>query len=502
MKTTFRSDTEADFKKRIARISQYTSRVETEVYTADMESTQKKLDSMNTFFQAQITGSGLDAPMPKIHLVPHSQNHKFFGRQDLLDQIRYTFAQKSTSAQRRYVLCGLGGSGKTQIATEFSYKYLDDFQAVIWILADSLDKIQQGFGEVSELLGMDRSKANAASAKNFVLQRLASCGTLIHHVTSFVLTHYKDKDYLLVFDNADDVGLIMDCFPVSHHCSILVTTRDAVSTDRISPHKAHVSAFSVEEGAEFLESLIPEAGKGAGNDRLRKEAFLRISKIFHGYPLALSQAAGFIGSGGATLFNFESLLQDQRNSAAIADLPVDYYHDPLATAWDLYLGSLNPNCKLILDILAFLDPDSIPYELFKEGSRNRHSGDTRTQLEFLSNDIQFWEALLGLRSKSLVRANKDLETISIHRFSQEQVFNQLRNNQNRRRLAFEHALYLLTNAHPEFLNHSQHWAPDNWKSSEKYLPHVKKLETMFLEGSDTYQGSELKLARVMYHCAT
>jgi hypothetical protein len=72
----------------------------------------------------------------------------------------------------------------------------------------------------------------------------------------------------------------------------------------------------------------------------------------------------------------------------------------------------------------------------------------------------------------------------------------------RRKNAFTFALHLLTNVQPEFLNHAQHWAPQIWQSSEKFLPHVKKLEQMFLDAPSIYEGSELKSARVMYHCST
>ena len=65
------------------------------------------------------------------HLLPHSSQH-----------------------QRTFALSGFGGAGKTQIALEYTYRHLDEYKAVIWVLADGLEKIAWGFEETAEMLGM------------------------------------------------------------------------------------------------------------------------------------------------------------------------------------------------------------------------------------------------------------------------------------------------------------------------------------------------------------
>jgi hypothetical protein len=115
--------------------------------------------------------------------------------------------------------------------------------------------------------------------------------------------------------------------------------------------------------------------------------------------------------------------------------------------------------------------------------------------------IKFWETLRLLRSQSLIRINSDLSTISIHRHLRENIALDLQKDPPRRRVAFEEALHLLTNIQPEFLNHSIHWSPANWTGSEKYLAHIKVLEVRFLEEPAIFQGSENKLAKLVYHCS-
>ncbi|KAF2118386.1 P-loop containing nucleoside triphosphate hydrolase protein [Lophiotrema nucula] len=421
-----------------------------------------------------------------IRLVPHSQIFRFFGRQDILDTVHQVLDDEAQKEQRRFTLFGLGGSGKTQIAVEYTYRHLDKYQAVMCILADSPDKIQQGFRDVAELMGMERTATNAGQAKTYVLHRLANCG---------------DK-YLLVFDNVDDIAIIKDCFPVSKGGSILITTRDAASASNKSQYKVIVPKFSIEEGARFLDSLICEEIPATGEEAQRHDLLLRISSIFHGYPLGLSQVAGFTRSGGSSLENFELLLQDQKSSSATSSLPVDDYHQTLSKTWELLLGSLCPESRLILDILVYLDPDSVPYELFREGSKDLGSGETYGQMTFTSDAVKFWEALTGLRRQTLIPTNSTLQTMSIHRFSQDRARSQLIQDTHRRKEIFQLTLHLLTNAHPEFLNYSKHWAPAIWRTSEKFLPHVKTLQRAFLADPAVFKGTETRLAQVMYHCAT
>lgn len=86
------------------------------------------------------------------------------------DKLLFSGPQK----QRRFALSGVGGAGKTQIALEYTYLHLEDYRAIIWILADSPEKISQGFEDAAEMMGMPRGTQGTNQTKAFVLQRLAT----------------------------------------------------------------------------------------------------------------------------------------------------------------------------------------------------------------------------------------------------------------------------------------------------------------------------------------
>lgn len=332
---------------------------------------------------------------------------------------QHTPAAGSSQKQHRFALSGLGGSGKPQIALEYTYRHLDDYKVVIWILADSLEKINQGFGETAEILGMPKGTQRASQVRAFVLQRLsATSRVLLQAVPSLRNTNMSvDESYLLCFDNADDLSLIKSWFPRDNTGTVLVTSRDSVGTREVVGYGEVVPEFSIREGSDFLALLIHT---GDMFDTKNRSTLEEISTTFHGYPLALAQAAGFIRHGGCSIYEFLSIFRDEKHSSAIASIPVEDYHATLFTVWNLSFQSLSPQSRQILEMMVYLDPDSVPYELLENGCTPKTSGETPIMgLGYMANPVDLWAALKGLRSQSFIRTNAQLKTISIHRFLQD-----------------------------------------------------------------------------------
>lgn len=171
----FNANMERDLQRHEIMLKRCTARVREEVDTAHMQFVQTQLAAIGSLIDAAPTPKYLE--LPCIRIIPHSRNDRFFGRQDILSQMRHKLVPSKLNKQRKFILSGLGGSGKTQIALEFTYRHLNDYKVVIWILADSLEKIGQGFGEAAEILGMPRGTQGANQVRTFVLQRLSATST-------------------------------------------------------------------------------------------------------------------------------------------------------------------------------------------------------------------------------------------------------------------------------------------------------------------------------------
>jgi hypothetical protein len=310
----------------------------------------------------------------------------------------------------------------------------------------------------------------------------------------------QDEPYLLCFDNADDLKLIKNCFPRDNMGTIIVTSRDSVGVADTVNEGVVVPEFSIDEGCDFLGSLLPKIDVQDPETRAQLQG---ISTAFHGYPLALAQAAAFIRNDGCALDEFLTIFQDKKQSNAISSIPIDDYHATLFTVWDLSFRSLSEQSRQILEMLVYFDPDGIPSELLEQSCASQARGQAGgVDLSYLANRVKLWDALKGLRSQSLIRTNSELKTISIHRFLQEQAFNHLCAEPSRRYKAFKEALFVLSHRQPEFPNVTQHWSPGLFKDSDMCLAHIARLAARFLESPEVFAGLENKLGKLIFECAS
>lgn len=82
--------------------------------------------------------------------LPVAQNHRFFGRRDLLEALENHLTPADTQSHLTSIaLYGLGGIGKTQTALAYAYERLDDLDGVFWIPAEDAFSIQQGFSRMA-----------------------------------------------------------------------------------------------------------------------------------------------------------------------------------------------------------------------------------------------------------------------------------------------------------------------------------------------------------------
>lgn len=91
------------------------------------------------------------AKLPCFMVETPVRNNDFYGRQDTLQKLdRHLLPSKAVdfSVEREelkhVVICGIGGMGKTSIAIEYAFSRRDRFDAVFWIRADEVTKLEQG----------------------------------------------------------------------------------------------------------------------------------------------------------------------------------------------------------------------------------------------------------------------------------------------------------------------------------------------------------------------
>jgi hypothetical protein len=157
-------------------------------------------------------------------------NH-FVGRDTEMEQLEEFFQPGSLNPSRRrvYVIHGLGGIGKTQLAIEYARKYHKRYNAVFWLDGSSKDSLYQSLAKIAHSLPKDELTADTIKE----LQYSKIDVNAVARGTIQWLSLPSNQHWLLIFDNVDrDHNLkedtqaydVKDFFP-SDHGSILITSR-------------------------------------------------------------------------------------------------------------------------------------------------------------------------------------------------------------------------------------------------------------------------------------
>jgi len=134
--------------------------------------------------------------LPRVWKVP-ARNPNFTGREADLAAVRAALAARDRAVVR--ALRGMGGVGKTQLATEFAHARAGDYDLVYWINAEEPTTIPDQFTALARRLGLDPADDPADDP--------AALQDQVHAQLQGI------PGWLLVFDNADQAGDIRPWLP-------------------------------------------------------------------------------------------------------------------------------------------------------------------------------------------------------------------------------------------------------------------------------------------------
>jgi hypothetical protein len=165
-KVLFKPKLENQFKICHERIERQTKHLHIEVSTAGLEDSKKRDTSIMALIQTSsstaITGLKVTFPLRFIQNAP--RNDQFFGREDLLIDVNSRLSpQIGDPRMRSVVIYGLGGSGKSSIAKEYMYREYNagKFEVIIWMYADSKDKLETQFIALARHIGIKTVESEA-----------------------------------------------------------------------------------------------------------------------------------------------------------------------------------------------------------------------------------------------------------------------------------------------------------------------------------------------------
>ncbi len=336
--------------------------------------------------------------------IPYPRNPVFTGREHLLAQLAEALKPgEAVVLAQPQAISGLGGIGKTQIAVEYAYQHRQDYQAVLWTLADTRESLISGYVEMARRLNLPE--------KDEQDQQL-----VVKAVQEWLK---QQRRWLLIFDNADDLTLAREFFPPIYGGHIVLTTR-AQALGRVA-QRIEVDTLDQEVGALLLLRRAGLVGLHASLDAaLPSDITLAkvITQELGGLPLALDQAGAYIEETLCGLAGYQRLYQVRRTEllrrrgGVIADHP-----ESVATTWSLSFEQVeqrNPAAADLLRLCAFLAPDAIPEELLTQGAEGL--GDVLAPV--VTDAYQLDQAITALLAFSFISRDPQTQALTVHRLVQ------------------------------------------------------------------------------------
>lgn len=193
---------------------------------------------------------------------------------------------------------------------------------------------------------------------------------------SFALTNeiIQGKNWLIVFDNAENQKIVANLWPPTSHGSVLLTSQNQnwASADNLS-RLITVGSFSPADGLGMLQEILQNDGSSISYSEAK-----RIVSVVGALPLAIFQIGSYMKATRSSPNNFFRQYEKPSGAAKVDSwdeaTPLTYQHT-LATVWKLAFEKLSSDSILLLNVLSFLDSDHIPDALFLEAPTGTHFDD-------------------------------------------------------------------------------------------------------------------------------
>ncbi len=445
------SSFETEFSPIVSRLKLHREYVEMEAFAAyAVKGEHRHQELMNLMSSKNQSESEPLQELP-CHLIRYSEPASFKGREDVLNEIsEHLDPAKGNLPPKRFVLTGIGGVGKTQIALRFAYNHLEKYPAIFFVSAETEARLLQDFQSIAVALSLDDSadSIRPERARDLTLHWLRN----------------TDVPWLLIFDNVEDFGLLQPYWPRTSKGSMLLTSRYPNLGKSMNARTRLVEPFDQLDGARLLLSLTTE-------DENDFDCAKEISQKLGGLALGLAHIAGFIRETNCDLQEFHEIYDKRCDQIEVNSVTTNQavfqYDRSLSTAWDLSLAALDPDSRLLLDLIFFYDPDAIPESLFQDGAKLSK----QTELKFLQSRSKYLTTISTLNQRSLLQRNSTSRLVSIHRLVQLETCRSWSEGVHQNR--YELAASLLANAFPP--HHSGQPMNSSWNDCATLVPHVFKI---------------------------
>jgi hypothetical protein len=424
--------------------------------------------------------SNKDPILPCFSLGTHRRKSHFVGRRDVIKIIDENLlpptpeAGPSGSGQdieqltieddedqlRSFAICGLGGIGKTELAVEYAYSRRDKFEVVFWLGADDANILASNFAQIAHQLALEDDISDLAAIRDVAMGWLSEP----LRKRSEPETPENIVNWLIIFDNVDNLDVLAEYWPKFGRGSVLVTSRDPFAKHTLYVECGiDLAPLSNSESEVLMQRLTHVRA-----DSHQKDALAAIAQNLDGLPLAIDQMSGVFRRLRLSYTAFLKYYNEEGIQGIFEKHtePTDSHRArSLATVWAF--DQLSKSTKALLQVICLLDPDDIPEELLID-----KCGVVKLE-SYPKSKGAYYDASSELVSSSLINKDPDLERLSLHRLIQDTAKAVM--TKEELVAAFQAATSLILEVWP-FQSMEEHHSVARFSKCETLFPSVLRLK--------------------------
>ena len=322
--------------------------------------------------------------------IPFPRNEDFLGHESSLALVDDEFAKgRRTGYAPIVAIHGFPGVGKTQLALEFAYRHAQKW-SIFWVRADNQEILVQDFQKLAETLSIKTSPDNIVPA---------------------VRQWFKDEagpDWMMIFDNADDISFIPNFLPIGTNGGILISSRDPRLGESIATRSLEVEVLTHEEGIQLLQ----RRAQVAASDDVGA-----LVSLLGELPLAIEQAAAYIRERHVPITQFIKLFESRKAKSRILSRKITATRytktNSVYGTISIAIEKLEEVCPLavnLIKIVSFLDAQDLPLDLL---SGALSVGADPEELSGL-DDLDLLDALEALETSAILIRKKHKASVWLH----------------------------------------------------------------------------------------
>lgn len=347
--------------------------------------------------------------------IPAPNDH-FTGRVAVLDALSQNLSHGESPHVQ--VVSGMGGIGKTEIATEYIRRNGDRYEIIWWIRAEHHDRVRDALVKLAQRLELRQATPDSSRDRTIaaVLEELQS---------------ETRPSWLLVYDNAVNPLELQKYLPATRpRGHVIVTSRQPNWPSYIVADGIEVAPFTEQEAVDFLRGRVlglaaQEQLTQEENAHRAGEARRLAAELGH-LPIAIEHAGAYLAVTRQSVDEY--LTRFAENADQLLSLqPADSeFPAPVSRTWAISRTLLTPDAEHLFNLCAFFSPEPISAELFLQDTKGLDGPPDLA--DFLASPRRFRVAVMQLHRLSLVKVDGAHDHIEMHRVVQAVTQGRLQHN--------------------------------------------------------------------------